>query len=57
MNSGIYVVLEHYLALTFEESFLIETKSYNSPIKKWQNVLNRDLNSADLLIRDYLLQL
>lgn len=57
MNYELYVVLEHYLALTFEEEFLVQTTSYNSAEEKWRDVLNRDLTRANSKVQSYLLQL
>ena len=57
MNRAIYVTLEHYLALTFEESFLVETISFNSGTEKWRNVLNEDLTRTTCQVQVYLKQL
>ena len=57
MNYDLYIVLEHYLALTFEEEFLVQTTSYPSVEEKWRDVLNRDLTRANHKIQSYLLQL
>lgn len=57
MNYEIYVVLQHYLALTLKEDFLVHTTSYASAEEKWRKVLNRDLERANTHIQNYLLQL
>jgi len=57
MNYDLYVVLEHYLALTFEEEFLVQTRSYPSAEEKWRDVINRDLIQANSKVQSYLLQL
>jgi len=57
MNCEFHVVLEHYLALTFEEEFLVQTTSYNSAEEKWRDVFNSDLTRANSKVQSYLFQL
>ena len=57
MNYELYVTLEHYLALTFEEPFLTETTSFRSGVDKWRTFLNKDFASATLHIQAFLGQL
>ena len=54
MNCELYVTLEHYLALTFEEPFLVETTSFSSGIEKWRTILNEDFARATQHIQTFL---
>ncbi len=57
MNSSIYVLLNHYFALTFDEPYLVNSTSFKSPDAKWRTVLNEDLKKATDATRAYLLNL
>jgi len=57
MINSIYLVANHYLALRFDENFLVETTNFNSGIEKWRYFLNEDLKILQKSIRKHLISL
>jgi len=49
---GINLVANHYLALDFEKDFL--ESSSKKPADKWRWVLNKDLESLNKAIKEYI---
>jgi len=50
------LVANHYLALSLEEEFL-QNSSFGSPMRKWQFVLNRDLEALNNNVKKLILSL
>ena len=48
------LVSEHYLALSFDEEYL-QNSSFGEPSDKWRYFFNKDLNSLNGAVKEYLL--
>jgi len=57
MINSIHLVANHYLALRFDEDFLVETTNFTSGIEKWRYFLNEDLKILQKSMRKYLISL
>lgn len=53
MLDNIHLVSEHYLALSFEEGYL-QNSSFGEPSDKWRYFFNKDLESLNESIQNYL---